>query len=269
MLLALAAISPADESIRVGGLIERFRNGAPLERRNAGQELLRCGRTIWPHFRALLNEPDPDIRRRARIIWIRIVTLSGRGWAIPKPDAPYDLNTGLPTSVFCRKTGVEFVLLLPGRAVVGNKVLQLKAPLYVGKYEVTVAEYSRGHRDLYYFYRSDRARLPATSVMREDIQAFLRDTGHRLPTAAEWEYACFAGGAQATPKAQKWSLHVAAKRKNGFALCDMIGNVAELCADGRLRGGSYLDAAMSEPIGPKVSGEHIGFRVVRSPEKVP
>lgn len=82
----------------------------------------------------------------------------------------------------------------------------------------------------------------------------------RLPTEAEWEYACRAGAAAVKPSAKDldavaWfannseekTHHVAEKKPNAWGLYDMLGNVAEWVTreDGVaiLAGGSFMDEA--------------------------
>jgi formylglycine-generating enzyme required for sulfatase activity len=105
---------------------------------------------------------------------------------------------------------------------------------------------------------------PVEQVSWDDCQGFCAKTGLRLPSEAEWEYACRAGttGAYAGDlDSMGWyggnsrgpTHPVRQKRANPWGLYDMHGNVSEWCADG------YLNraAGMQTPVGAR------SYRVLR------
>jgi len=146
--------------------------------------------------------------------------------------------------------------------------------------------------------------LPVETVSWNDCDAFCKKTMLRLPTEAEWEYACRAG--QRTARYGElneiawhggWfsgrTTHAVGTRKaNGFGLYDMLGNVWEWVNDWYgaysadeqtnlqgpstgesrvLRGGSwdsnasYVRSSARFNDAPGYSNSGIGFRVSRSP----
>jgi formylglycine-generating enzyme required for sulfatase activity len=122
---------------------------------------------------------------------------------------------------------------------------------YISKYEVTQKQWREvmGSNPSHFNECGDNC--PVEQVSWNDAQQFIRilnqKTGknYRLPTEAEWEYACRSGGKQekyaggSDPESVSWyssnsgneTLPVGQKRPNGLGLYDMSGNVWEWVYD--------------------------------------
>lgn len=188
-----------------------------------------------------------------------------------------------------RQRGPMMVVVPPGNG--------LAAPFAISKYEVS-------QRDLNAFCQStgrcqvvsgSRSRLPATGIpasVAEEYARWLSEGAgrtlgqavvYRLPTAAEWEHAALAGGAQPERKfncrvtsggniiAGHDLLDAHSGQENGWGLANYVGNAQELVRDGggfAVRGGDFempltrCEVSVSEPH----SGDGdatTGFRLVR------
>jgi sulfatase modifying factor 1 len=143
------------------------------------------------------------------------------------------VQTSVPArqpQIFTNSIGMEFVLIQPGRMIVGRFEppyptppdpataqriermaraeysrgfpVGLDRPYYIGKYEVTQAQWKRVMDNSPSLFRGSEAdRHPVENVTWDDAQAFIRTlnalektTTYRLPSEFEWEYAARAGG---------------------------------------------------------------------------
>ena len=155
--------------------------------------------------------------------------------------------------------------------------VRITKPSYMGKHEVTQAQYERivGKNPSHFGGASN----PVESVSWTDATEFCRKlsqrtgTTVRLPTEAEWEYACRAGtttafhygnslgtdqanfdgnypyGGAAKGKYWQKTTPVGSFRPNAWGLYDMHGNVCEWCSDW-FDEGYYAKSPGTDPQGP-------------------
>lgn len=181
--------------------------------------------------------------------------------------------------------GMQLTLIPPGEFMMGSPVsedesqkteiphrVKITKPYYLGIYEVTQAEYQKIMGEKPSWFSSDgrgrkrvagknTSQFPVDSVSWHDANVFCRKLTeregktYRLPTEAEWEYACRAGttgpfhfgninngrfsnsdgrhpyGTNVKGPFLARTTKVGSYKPNAFGLYDMHGNVYEWCAD--------------------------------------
>jgi formylglycine-generating enzyme required for sulfatase activity len=174
---------------------------------------------------------------------------------------------------------MKLVLIRPGKFMMGETEtheVTLSKPFYMGTTTVTQAQYEAIMGNNPSLFKGPTN--PVESVLWNEAEDFCKKLSAkthqvvRLPTEAEWEYACRAGtktafsfGDDATALGDyAWyagnsggTTHpVGQKKPNAWGLYDMHGNVWEWCADWHA---DYPKQAVTDPQGPG-SGP---YRVVR------
>lgn len=135
--------------------------------------------------------------------------------------------------------------------------VRLTKGFWMGKYEVTQTQWQRVMGSNPSEYKGGDK--PVINLDWDDCSDFIRRIGasFRLPTEAEWEFACRAGRIgefSGEPDHMGWigagsGPHpVGGKDPNRWGLHDMHGNVYEWCADWY---GKYPATLVSDPIGPQ------------------
>jgi formylglycine-generating enzyme required for sulfatase activity len=205
---------------------------------------------------------------------------------------PYEVLLRLPLSLqkklnptITNSIGMKLKLISDGTLKMGegsdSHPVTLTKPFYLGVYQVTQEEYERVIGTNPSKFKGSRN--PVETVSWENAVEFCRKLSslpeekiagsvYRLPTEAEWEYACRAGSttkycfgdsdsrlgeyAWFQENSGKQSHGVGQKRPNALGLYDMHGNVWEWCNDWY---GEYPRIAVTDPVGPLTGS----FRVLR------
>ena len=191
----------------------------------------------------------------------------------------FDVNLGGTPAAYTNSIGIEFVLIPAGPFQMGSEkgldnenpvhTVTISESFYLGKYAVLQAEWEvvMGNNSSR-FKGADR---PVERVSWNNAQKFIQAlnekeggaASYRLPTEAEWEYACRAGTTTEYSFGDSvdridcyaWykensgtETHPVGQRKaNPWRLYDMHGNVLEWVEDWY---GEYPSGAVTDPKGP-------------------
>ena len=219
-------------------------------------------------------------------------------------------------TIMTNSVGMELVAIPEGAFLMGSTddsqyanddekpqhPVKITRPFFMGVYEVTQEEYekvmgvnpsffSAGGRGPEKVVGIDTRRFPVEFLRAEDADAFCKKLSelpsekaarrvYRLPSEAEWEYACRAGtstefhygetlssveanfnGGLPSPGAEKGPylrrpVEVGSYKPNAFGLYDMHGNVWEWCTDS-YHADFYKNAPAENPIDKAPSGDRV------------
>lgn len=196
-------------------------------------------------------------------------------------------KTGLNPTVKTKACGIILSLIPPGTFQMGSSKWEkdrdndedlhsvtISRPFYMGKFEITQEEWTKVMGSNPSKFQTKSGTSPVEMVSWNDCVEFCKklcimekvpEGTYRLPTEAEWEYACRAGTETAFCYGKKLSsdmahfdqmpyvgntstLSVGRFLPNAWGLHDMHGNVYEWCEDWF---GSYSGANSVDPKGPR------------------
>lgn len=247
----------------------------------------------------------PNTNKTLAIVGITVSALAACGILALAADVTDNDPAPMPTQPFADPPGTvtnsigmklvpiqsgEFLMGSPADCPLGNANeefqhrVRITKPFLLGMYEVTQSQYEQVMQENP--SRFQGAHLPVENLSWKDAQRFCEFLSelpaeqaagrrYRLPTEAEWEYACRAGtitafslGAEITPPqarsakiarhTQKKPATVGTYPPNAWGLYDMHGNVWEWTKD-YFSAEYFHESPLDDPQGP-ASGSHHTLR---------
>jgi formylglycine-generating enzyme required for sulfatase activity/serine/threonine protein kinase len=203
--------------------------------------------------------------------------LSDWGCEILEQGPEYE---GLPHKIVDPQTGITLILIPPGTFKMGSPDIELgrdpveishqvtiTRPFYLGETEVTQAQWVTTKEPIKQPTMGDD--LPMERISWDASLSFCEEAGdgYRLPTEAEWEFACRGGASDRVPFSFGQSIaadeanyssvrarEVRSYRPNAFGIYEMHGNVSEWCMD---RYGRYPKEDVIDWAGPEFGSSRV------------
>ena len=220
--------------------------------------------------------------QRAKVVTTTtIATTTTTEANIPTTSPPIPVGTPGPSGEYWTNSiGIKFRLIPAGSFKMGSqwrlsdewpvKTIAITHPFYMGVYEVTQEQWRKIMNNNPSRYRGDDR--PVENISWNDANEFINklniledENRYRLPTEAEWEYACRAGSkatwyfgelvsgledhAWYAGNSENQTHPVGLKIPNSWGLYDMHGNVFEWCRDW-FDSGYYWKTPKMDPKGP-------------------
>jgi len=243
---------------------------------------------------------------------LRIQLVSAGGGRPPGPEVPATVSApsgcrpaagakvvdGVLSRIEHEASGIVLVYVPPGEFMMGSLEgetgranderqdrRQIREGFYLGETEVTQAQWQKVMSNNP--SRFSGVNKPVEQVSWEDLQPFLQRTGLRLPSEAEWEYACRAGtttpfsfgatlstdqanydgkytyGAGSKGSYRQATVDVGTLGRNAWGFADMHGNVWEWCQDVYADYPASGDQRANEQGGALLADVALDLRVLR------
>jgi len=272
----------------VPSLVKGLADGDPDVQQRAAAILQAIGEPAIPSLAQRLADSDPDVQQRAAHLLDQICppAVAPFGKVAAKQYQQRWANRLQSQVEKTNSIGMKLVLIPPGEFQMGNDrsdksqddgsdtpqhKVRITNAFYLGVTEVTQEQYQRVMGQNPSKFEGDPQR-PVETVSWEDAVEFCRRLNEmegvtsRLPTEAEWEYACRAGSSTTFCYGDEYSAElaeyawwdqtaggtthpVAQKKPNAWGLYDMHGNVFEWCNDWFDRN-YYKHSPSDDPPGP-------------------